>query len=110
MTAESNALKIDLLDGIDAPLGYANDYDKVFHITELYTAHTDEAEKIIWKSRIYNNSYRDQLQHSFGKLFGNDVEKIMRLYWGFYSKESDIFKRPLSKLKQDIARQLGLFE
>lgn len=108
LAVNENSLKIDLCDGIDAPLGFANGYDEVFHIREIYTAHTDEAEEIIWKSRIYSSSYRDQLQQSFKKLFGNDIDKFMRLYLGFYSKESDILKRPLSKLKQDIAKQMGL--
>lgn len=109
LTADADSLKIELHDGIDAPLGFARDYDDVFHICEIYTAHTDEAEEIIWKSRIYNSSYRDQLQQSFSRLFGNDFEKFLLLYFGFYYKESDILKRPLSKLKQDIAKQLGLF-
>lgn len=108
LSSDADTLKIGLQDGIDAPLGFASDYDKVFHIRELYTAHTDEAEEIIWKSRIYNISYLDQLQHSFSKLFGNDLEKFFRMYYGFYFKESDVLKRPLSKLKQDIAKQLGL--
>lgn len=108
LSADANSLKIELRDGIDAPLGFAKDYDDVFHIREIYTAHTDEAEEIIWKSRIYNSSYRDQLQQSFGKLFGNDIDNFLRLYLGFYSKESDILKRPLSKLKQEIANQMGL--
>lgn len=108
MTTDADALKIDLKDGVDAPTGFADAYDKVFYIRDLYTAHTDEAEEILWKSRIYNESYKLQLENSFSKLFANDPDKSLRFYLGFYSKESDILKRPLSKLKQDIARQVGL--
>lgn len=108
LSANSDVLELELRDGADAPAGFANDYNDVFHISELYTSHTDEAEEILWKSRIYNDTYKKQLRLAFNKLFANDYEKFMRFYLGFYYKESDILKRPLSKLKQDIAKQLGL--
>ena len=78
------------------------------HIRKIYTAHIDEVEEILWKSRIYNDSYREQLRQSFSNLFAHESDKFLRLYYGFFIKESDILKRPLSKMKQDIAKQIGL--
>lgn len=108
LTANPQMLKIDIIDGKDALPGFADDYDRVFHIRKIYTAHIDEVEEILWKSRIYNDSYREQLRQSFSKLFAHESDKFLRLYYGFLIKESDILKRPLSKMKQDIAKQIGL--
>lgn len=108
LTANAEVIEFDFTDGNDAPAGFANDYNKVFHIRKLYTAHTDEIEEVLWKSKIYNDSYRKQLKQSFSKLFAREPAKFSRFYYGFYSKESDILMRPLSKMKQDIAKQIGL--
>ncbi|WP_418405907.1 HNH endonuclease domain-containing protein [Alistipes putredinis] len=108
LTADQEILRIDIVDGKDAPLGFANEYDKVFHIRKLYTAYVDEAEELLWKARIYNDSYREQLRQSFDKLFAHEPAKFSRFYYCFYTEESDILKRPLSKMKQDIAKQIGL--
>lgn len=108
LTANPETLYIDVVDGKDAPPGFANEYDKIFHIRKLYTAYADEVEEILWKSRIYNDSYKEQLQQSFDKLFAHEADRFSLLYYGFYTKESDILKRPLSKMKHDIAKQIGL--
>lgn len=108
LSGNPEMIGIDIIDGKDAPSGFADDYDKVFHIRKLYTAHVDEAEEILWKSKIYNKSYMEQLQLSFSKLFAHEPTKFSRFYYNFYCKESDILKRPLSKMKQDIAKQIGL--
>ena len=108
LTANHETLYIDVVDGKDAPSGFADEYDNIFHIRKLYTAYLDEVEEILWKSRIYNDSYKKQLRQSFDKLFAHEPDKFSRLYYGFYIEESDILKRPLSKMKQDIAKQIGL--
>lgn len=110
LTADYRKLKIDIIDGKDAELGFADKYDNVFHIRKLYTAHLDEVEEVLWKSKIYNDSYLEQLRESFENLFAHESEKFWRLYYGFYVKDSDILMRPLSKMKQDIAKQIGLIK
>ena len=109
LSADANELEIELKDGVDANTGFAHEYDEIFHIRELYTSHTDEVEEILWKSRIYNDAYREQLKKSFRELFAYEPDKFLRLYFGFYVNESDILKRPLSKMKQDIAKQIKFF-
>ena len=61
LTANQETLYIDVVDGKDAPLGFAVEYDKIFHIRKFYTAYLDEVEEILWKSRIYNASYKKQV-------------------------------------------------
>lgn len=83
------------------------DHENLFHITELYNQHKDIIEEIIWKSKIYNKSYKDSLSDSFSKLFPQ-TSNFNRFILGNYDSPSEIHKRPMSKLIQDIARQLGL--
>lgn len=61
-------------------------------------------------SPFWVNGYQpfSALRQSFSNLFAHESDKFLRLYYGFFIKESDILKRPLSKMKQDIAKQIGL--
>ncbi|KAA6347492.1 hypothetical protein EZS27_005047 [termite gut metagenome] len=83
------------------------DHEDKFHISALYETQKDVAEEIIWKSRIYNKSYRKSLSESFSKLFSAKTN-FNRFILGNYDDSKDIHKRPMAKLVQDIARQLGI--
>lgn len=83
-------------------------HEELFHTTKLYEGFRDTAEELVWRSKINNEAYMKQLVERFARLFPNHREEITRFLYGFYSKESDIHKRPLTKLQQDIARQLKL--
>ncbi len=85
-------------------------YNEQLHIDQRYSTHTDVVEELIWKSRIYNESYRQQLQEAFDKLFpdANVTLDFERLYKGYYTAPSDVHKRPLTKMLQDIGSGLGL--
>ena len=85
-------------------------HEERFHITEIYRAFKDEAEEILWKAETINASYASQLKKSFITVFGNLGENEIRYLYGFYDKEEDIHKRPLTKMKQDIAKQLGILK
>ncbi|SMD44174.1 HNH endonuclease [Aquiflexum balticum DSM 16537] len=88
-------------------LNLKENHEKLFHITELYSQHKDIVEEIIWKSRIYNKSYKDSLSDSFAKLFPN-TSNFNRFILGNYDNPKEIHKRPMAKLAQDIGRQLGV--
>jgi hypothetical protein len=79
------------------------------HITKLYETQKDLAKEIVWKSKIYSDSYQAVLKKSFSKLFSNQSD-FNRFIIGNYDKVVDIHKRPMAKLVQDIARQLGLIK
>ena len=88
-------------------LNLKKNHEDLFHITELYSQHKDIVEEIIWKSRIYNKSYKDSLSDSFTKLFPN-TSNFNRFILGNYDDPKEIHKRPMAKLAQDIGRQLGV--
>lgn len=83
-----------------------DDYQKYFHIDELYAEHKDVIEELAWKKQAYSNGYLESLMEAFE---GYPVMvDIPRLFVGNYTEDKDILKRPLAKLVQDIMKQLGL--
>lgn len=82
-------------------------HDDLFQITNIYQEHTDIAEELLWKAKIYNESYKKSLKNSFSAISPNDSD-FNRFLLGNYDQTEDIHKRPMAKLTQDIARQLDL--
>ncbi len=89
----------------------AKNISEELHLTELYKEHNDTVAQLIWKSIIYNDDYRKKTKETFFKKlpFLDDIE-IERLYMGFYTEANDIHKQPLTKLQQDISKQLEINE
>jgi len=79
----------------------------VFKLDKLYEQHSDHVIELIIKSQIeYSKQYRDYLK-SYTKLNYSYTE-IDRMILGNYANETEIHKRPLAKLYQDIGKKLGL--
>lgn len=81
--------------------------NSLFHITTQYQAHKDIVEELIWKQKIYNHTILDIYRDSFESL-GFRKSDFNRFILSNYDMEEDILKRPLSKMMQDIAKQLGI--
>ena len=81
-----------------------------FHTDNLYKTYADELEVLVWKFKSFNPAFKEQLTDRFKKLFPIHATRndIIRFLYGFYSKEKDVHKRPLTKVKQDVAKQLGM--
>ncbi len=79
--------------------------NEFFHIKKLYQAHTDVAEEIVWKSRVYDSIALDNYKKTFTKL-GFTESQFRRFILGNYAEKEDVHMRPLAKLIQDIAKQL----
>ena len=81
-----------------------------FHTDNLYKTYADELEELVWKFKSFNLAFKEQLTDRFKKLFPIHATRndIIRFLYGFYSKEKDVHKRPLTKVKQDVAKQLGM--
>jgi len=78
-----------------------------FDIEGIYETQIDLVEELIYKAKVYNDSYKKKLANSFKKLFTN-ASLSNRILVGNYTKPEDIHKRPMAKFTQDIAKQLGL--
>lgn len=81
-----------------------------FHTDDLYKTYGDELEELVWKFKSFNESYKKQLVERFQRLFPYHATRndIIRFLYGFYMKESEVHKRPLTKVKQDVAKQLEM--
>ena len=104
MSLNCDELEI-IFDSSDKAL--KKNHEELFHITELYKTQTDVVEEIIWKSKVYNLSYRKSLLDSFPSELSSNID-FNRFILGNYCKDSEVHKRPMAKLVQDIAKQLGI--
>lgn len=84
------------------------DYCKNFRIKRLYREHKDVAEELIWKKYSYNNALVQSLKDAFDSKANITEQDVKRLIMGYYMDENDVYKRPLSKMVQDVARQLHI--
>ncbi|MCD0471821.1 HNH endonuclease [Flavobacterium sp. JAS] len=79
----------------------------VFNLKDLYELHHDHALELIIKKRIkYSKKYRVYLSSYKGLQFNKS--EIDRMILGNYSLEKQQHTRPLSKLYQDLGKELGL--
>ncbi|MCT7573983.1 hypothetical protein N5U00_01465 [Aliarcobacter butzleri] len=81
---------------------------EVFNIKNLYNEHKDIVSELLQKKVIYSDDYLESLLDEYeGTLFKNR-EDLLRLITGGYIDDTDINKRPLSKLIKDISEELDL--
>lgn len=87
----------------------------VFAIDKLYESYLDEAEEIVWKALIYNETNVEQLKENYKDIFDKLKIDVGRFLYGYYDNEPNIHIRPLTKMKQDIFKQVkelapGIYE
>ena len=82
-------------------------HDQLFRLEKLYQQHSDHVLELIIKSQSrYAPAYRRYLESYTSLRFDNF--EIERLLLGNYAKKSEVHKRSLAKLYQDIGRELKL--
>ena len=107
MTGNSDDLEIKFDSHPGIPTRESEEYEDYFHVEKLYGNMKDTIEEIIWKYRVYNKAGRQALVASFEHLLPHKSD-WNRFVLGNYDREEDIHMRPLAKLVQDIAKQLGI--
>lgn len=104
LTHDMNQLKIEFEptddDEVIKPL------KEKMHIDDLYQQFKDTAEDVVWKRMAYDRGYKEALS----KMRLNFIRSldVRRFILGTYDTPEDIHKRPLTKLTQDVAKQLGI--
>ncbi len=83
-------------------------YRERFQTREVYQEHREEAEEVIWKKYIYTATYVDSLHVAFKNTFIDKSGELKRLLLGTYPNPEDVYKRPLTKMVQDVAKQLKI--
>ena len=102
LTHQEQQLSIQIAPNIPAESTVLKEHIRQLGIDELYTAHKDVASEVLWKAKIYNKAFRQQLKTQFGKLFPHMEEDVDRLTTGFSLSKGDVHKRPLTLMGQDI--------
>ena len=102
-------LNIKSKDDIKIPLKerYTKEYDKyieVFKLNERYEAHKDIVFDMIKNAELYPESRLKELQD----LTGIPYQQIKQDIFSLIDEDADLSKEPFSKLKRDMAYELGL--
>jgi len=111
LTKSCKDLNIKTKENIDIQLKerYSNEYKKyieVFKLNERYQAHKDIVFEMIKNAELYPESRLKELQD----LTGIPYQEIKKDIFKLISDEVDLSKEPFSKLKRDMAHELGLLK
>lgn len=82
-------------------------HKRLFHINEIYSQHADVLQRLVVTLKNNRPEYRQSLQDSLAELFPNGVEDPQYFFFGYYMKSDHIHRQPLSKMVQDVVKQLG---
>lgn len=84
----------------------ARDTLKSMYVDEVYNVHHTELNELLSIKKNYSRSYIASMH----KLLGQQLTKgdVYRLLFGVYYENKDFHKRPLSKFKYDILKQLDM--
>ena len=80
-----------------------------FHLKEIFESHQSELDDLVKTRLKYSKDYLMKLKGTFP--LANLTEKEMyRLAFGVELNQDDFHKRPLSKFKSDILKELGIIK
>ena len=80
---------------------------EVMGIMSSYNTHADYIQELLKKAQIYGIEARNSLLNDFPELFSSD-EEMMRIIFGNYIETKDFLNRPLSKLTQNLLKEIGI--
>ncbi|WP_373553433.1 hypothetical protein [Haliscomenobacter sp.] len=81
---------------------------EIFKISEIYSGHAEEISDILKIRNVMTDNYLEILRtHTYRHLQLTEDE-LYRLAFGTYREEVNFHKRPFSKLKKDILKELGM--
>lgn len=101
LTHDRHNISIRLLCADEKYDTMRNHTDEKLHISARYKEHTDVAEEMLWKQKVYTKDTLDALKHALDGLSLSSTDKE-RFLIGTYMDKDDIYKRPLTKMIQDI--------
>lgn len=82
---------------------------KAFRLEEIYRTHEDEIKDLLAIKRLYTVDYILKLKKLLNRVDKNtSIEELYRLAFGTHINEADFHKRPLSKMKKDILKELNI--
>jgi len=79
-----------------------------FKLKEIYETHEDEIKDLLRMKNVYTDTYLQKLDNLLGVTVS--YEEIYRLAFGTYIEESKFDKRPLSRMKRDLLKELDIIK
>ena len=73
----------------------------------VYNEHEDIVEEILWKHKIYSEGFMTATINQIKSLGIDGFDMKRFILGGYYDKEEDFLKRPLSIMKNDVWEQLN---
>lgn len=84
-----------------------NETKKVFKLEEIYNGHTEELTDLFDIRYKLSERYLEELMNTY-KHLGINKEEIYKLAFGVHYNEEDFVRRPFSKIKKDLLKELGI--
>ena len=81
---------------------------RIFHLEELYNCHKDMVREMVLNAIVYNEDKIDELFRDYGGTLFSSREDVIRHITKNYPEETDLLKRPFSKLSKDVHAEFGL--
>jgi hypothetical protein len=79
----------------------------IFRLEDIFSAHSDELKDLFEIRYRFSQRYFEELFKKYNSL-GINYDDIYRIAFGTYHEENDFNKRPFSKIKKDILKELGI--
>ncbi len=85
---------------------FTRDSIKAMKIEELYSRHEEDIRDLIFLKKAYSAGHLSSLK----SLLKMPIrpEEVYRLAFGVHIEDAELVKRPLSKMKKDILKELGI--
>lgn len=79
---------------------------KILKLEELYKYHKDSVQDVLKKRQIFSDAYLESLKKEFSTLFKTSID-VEELLYGVSLRKDDYGKRPLTKMIQDIVKEVN---
>ena len=79
----------------------------VFKLNEIFSAHTEELSDLFEIRHLFSKEYFRELKKTYEHLKLSD-EDYYRIIFGTYYKKEDFHRRPFSKIKYDLLKELNV--
>ncbi len=84
-----------------------NNTKKIFKLEDIFNGHTEELTDLFDIRYKLSERYLEELMKTY-KHLGINREEIYKLAFGVHYSEDDFVRRPFSKIKKDILKELGV--
>lgn len=101
------SIKIELTSDDPNLVNKINNSVNIFKLKDIYSSHSDELRDIFDIRYRFSDKYLVELINKYQGI-GLENMDIYKIVFGTYYNEDDFSKRPFSKLKKDILRELNI--